>query len=98
MSAAAGERRSSSGVGQPRLHPGIAHEVAPNESQRAPKPRREKRLFTTCCLLGVGSIVDSRRAHNPKVAGSNPTPATMNDEGLAYAATANPFRLPRLHP
>jgi len=37
-------------------------------------------------------------AHNPKVAGSNPAPATMNDEGLADAAAANPFRLPRLHP
>jgi hypothetical protein len=38
------------------------------------------------------------RTHNPKVAGSNPAPATMNDEGLADAAAANPFRLPRLHP
>src|SRR5215470_9648559 len=36
--------------------------------------------------------------HNPKVAGSNPAPATMNDEGLADAAAASPFRLPRLHP
>src|SRR4029453_10690876 len=25
-------------------------------------------------------------------------PATMNDEGLADAAAADPFRLPRLHP
>ncbi len=31
------------------------------------------------------------RSHNPKVAGSNPAPATMNDEGLADAAAANPF-------
>ena len=46
----------------------------------------------------VGSGVDLKRAHNPKVAGSNPGPATMNDEGLADAAAANPFRLPRLHP
>src|SRR2546426_10153215 len=36
--------------------------------------------------------------HNPKVAGSNPAPATIDDEGLADAAAANPFRLPRLHP
>jgi len=28
----------------------------------------------------------------------NPAPATMNDEGLADAGAANPFRLPRLHP
>jgi len=34
-------------------------------------------------------------AHNPQVAGSNPAPATMNDEGLAAAAAANPFPLPR---
>ena len=46
----------------------------------------------------LGSSVDLKRAHNPKVAGSNPAPATMNDEGLADAAAANPFRLPRLHP
>jgi hypothetical protein len=38
------------------------------------------------------------RTYNPKVAGSNPAPATMNDEGLADARAANPFRLPRLHP
>jgi hypothetical protein len=36
--------------------------------------------------------------HNPKVAGSNPAPATMENEGLVDAAAANPFRLPRLHP
>ena len=38
------------------------------------------------------------RTHNPKVAGSNPAPATIDDEGLADARAANPFRLPRLHP
>ena len=36
--------------------------------------------------------------HNPKVAGSNPAPATIDDEGLADAHTASPFRLPGLHP
>ena len=39
-----------------------------------------------------------KRAHNPKVAGSNRAPATMNDKGLADAKAANPFALPRLHP
>jgi hypothetical protein len=39
-----------------------------------------------------------KATHNPKVAGSNPAPATMNDEGLADVAAANPFRFPRLHP
>jgi hypothetical protein len=38
------------------------------------------------------------RTHNPKVAGSDPAPATMNDEGLADVEAASPFRLPRLHP
>ena len=37
-------------------------------------------------------------ANNPKVAGSNAAPATMKNEGLADAAAASPFRLPRLHP
>src|SRR2546425_4801959 len=36
--------------------------------------------------------------HNPKVAGSNPAPATIDDEGLADVGAANPFRLPRNHP
>src|SRR5215470_3179029 len=40
----------------------------------------------------------ARWAHNPKVVGSNPTPATMNDEGLADVEAASPFALPRLHP
>jgi hypothetical protein len=40
----------------------------------------------------------SQKAPNPKVVGSNPTPATMIDEGLADAGAANPFRLPGLHP
>ena len=48
------------------------------------------------CKLATSLI--SPRSHNPKVVGSNPTPATMNDEGLADAGAANPFRLPRLRP
>ena len=51
-----------------------------------------------CFLWRVGSSLDLKRAHNPKVAGSNPAPATMNDEALADVSAANPFRLPRLHP
>src|SRR2546428_4621844 len=51
-----------------------------------------------CSLWRVGSGVESGRAHNPKVAGSNPAPATSNDEGLADVAAANPFALPRQHP
>src|SRR5688572_23945380 len=34
------------------------------------------------------------RAHNPKVAGSNPAPATMKNEGLADVEAANPFVYP----
>ena len=32
--------------------------------------------------------------HNAKVVGSNSTPATMDDEGLADAGAANPFVYP----
>ena len=38
------------------------------------------------------------RSHNPKVAGSNPTPATMNDEGLADVEAANPFAFTQTSP
>ena len=46
----------------------------------------------------LGSSLDLKRAHNPKVAGSNPAPATIENEGLADVEAANRFRLPRLHP
>jgi hypothetical protein len=42
--------------------------------------------------------MDVTVSHNPKVAGSNPAPATIDDEGLADARAANPLALPRLHP
>ena len=42
--------------------------------------------------VGPGGVL--RWAHNPKVAGSNPAPATMNDEGLADAAPLTPFVYP----
>jgi len=46
-------------------------------------------------LWRVGSRLHLKRAHNPKVVGSNPTPATMNDEGLADAAAPlTPFVYP----
>jgi hypothetical protein len=38
---------------------------------------------------------DLERAHNPKVTGSNPAPATSNDEGLKRTqASLNPFVYP----
>jgi hypothetical protein len=49
-------------------------------------------------LAGAGRCGVAANPHNPKVAGSNPAPATMDDEGLADAGAANPFALPRLHP
>ena len=49
-------------------------------------PRSEGYRTWPCCT------------HNPKVVGSNPTPATMNDEGLTDASAVSPFRVPRLHP
>ena len=47
---------------------------------------------------GIGCRRNPDSPHNPKVAGSNPAPATMNGEGLADVEAASPFRLPRLHP
>jgi len=41
-------------------------------------------------LWRLGSRLDLKRAHNPKVPGSNPFSATMNDEGLADVEAANP--------
>src|SRR5437879_9799225 len=55
-------------------------------------------MFTMVCSRGRTTRAGRSQTHNPKVAGSNPAPATMNDEGLADAAAANLFRLPRLHP
>ena len=73
----------------PRLHPGITQEVAPNATQRRPNTTTRKREFTRRCLWRLGSSLDLQRAHNPKVAGSNPAPATNGTDGLA-AAIANP--------
>src|SRR5437660_5432962 len=55
-------------------------------------------MFTMVCSRGRTTRAGRSQTHNPKVAGSNPAPATMNDEGLADAEAASPFRLPRLHP
>ena len=41
------------------------------------------------------SVKQDQERRVPKVAGSNPTSATMNDEGLADAEAANHFRLLR---
>src|SRR5215510_3680159 len=48
--------------------------------------RRGKWQLTRRGLWRVGHSLDLKRAHNPKVVGSNPTPATMNDEGLAITS------------
>src|SRR5262245_14737072 len=51
-----------------------------------------------------GKIKEPKRSRGddvtsaPKVVGSNPAPATTNDEGLADVEAASPFRLPRLPP
>jgi hypothetical protein len=41
---AAGDLVTGSHLGQPRLHPGITQEVAPNESQRGPKTTTSEAL------------------------------------------------------
>src|SRR5437016_10960815 len=63
--------------------------------QLAPSVESRRHWFH---LVRLGCYDARISPHNPKVADSNPAPATMNDEGLADATAANPFRLPRLHP
>jgi hypothetical protein len=45
--------------------PGITQEVAPNESQRAPKPLLSKAPIYEALLWRFDSSVDLKRAHNP---------------------------------
>src|SRR5437867_11141691 len=66
-------------------------------SQNAPMAPFYK-LISWLVLVRRGCRSDRISPHNPKVAGSNPAPATIENEGLADARAANPFRLPRLHP
>ena len=61
---------------------------------KKPKARQKKRQLTRRCLWRAGSNLDLKRAHNPKVAGSNPAPATMNDEGLADVEPLTPLLYP----
>jgi hypothetical protein len=95
-------RSAASRVGATNDHPDFTQELPrkllPTRAKEAQRRRRKKREFTRRCLWRFGSGVDLKSAHNPKVAGSNPAPATMHDEGLADVETANPFALPRLHP
>ena len=83
-------------------HPDFTQELPrkllPPRAKEAQSHLRQNREFTRRCLWRVGSSLDLKRAHNPKVAGSNPAPATIENEGLADVSAANPFRLPRNHP
>ena len=51
----------------------------------------EKRCFSRLSLWRVGCCVDSERAHNPKVAGSNPAPATIQVVKIKGADSIGPF-------
>src|SRR5437016_1049433 len=70
---------------------GIVREHLPKDDDHYRKARSEMRGFLWLLSAGVGCSRGLAWAHNPKVAGSNPAPATMNDEGLADAAAANPL-------
>ena len=65
-------------------------------AQERGKPLAAGDRITRLERVALWLSLDSERAHNPKVAGSNPAPATIDDEGLADATAANPFALPRL--
>ena len=95
-----GHRRDHSVERAPARH--VRHLPAPSVPSRVIFVRR---TVDSGIPLGYASSITAgwsspvaRWAHNPKVAGSNPAPATMDGEGLADAKAANPFRLPRLHP
>src|SRR5438093_6600362 len=77
---------------------GTVRERLPKDAGHYREAGSWMREFLGLLSAGVGCSRGLAWAHNPKVAGSNPAPATMNDEGLADVAAANPFRLPRLHP
>ena len=55
----------------------LPRKLLPTRAKEAQRRRREKRSSTRRSLWRVGSGVDLKRAHNPKVAGSNPAPATI---------------------
>jgi hypothetical protein len=49
--------------------------------------------------ISRGGAVEARRAHNPKVVGSNPTPATMNDQAgrVRFGVCSAGLSFSRLH-
>ena len=85
-----------------RPAPFCSHNIPKQDATRARTTHQQK---TWNCALSNAFPARSEGyrswpscTHNPKVAGSNPAPATIDDEGLADAGAANPFRLPRLQP
>ena len=64
----------------PRNYPGSC-------SQREPKPptaTARQALISEAFVGACWLLCRFEKGHNPKVAGSNPAPATMNDEGLRF--------------
>jgi len=53
----------------------LPRKLFPTRAKEPRRRRRERRQFTRRCLWRLGSSLDLERAHNPKVAGSNPAPA-----------------------
>ena len=56
----------------------LPRKLLPTRAEEAQRQRREKRGLPSLFLWLFGAGVDLKRAHNPKVAGSNPAPATSN--------------------
>ena len=50
------------------------------------------------CLAFVGWSGVCGWAHNPKVVGSNPTPATIDDEGVSGRKSRKPLRFTQTSP
>src|ERR1700752_1721227 len=78
--------------GAQRAHPDLTQELPrkllPTRAKQ-PRTRRRKQPYSTRrCLWRFGSSLDLKRAHNPKVAGSNPEPATTKSKGYGRLAVA----------
>src|SRR5439155_20600000 len=85
--------RRSSLYGKTRASPGcaaIVRERLPNDAGQYREAGSGMREFLRLLSAGVGCSGGPAWAHNPKVAGSNPAPATKQNQGATVDAAA-PF-------
>ena len=69
----------------------LPRKLLPTRAKEIQVRRRLERQFTRLSLWPIGSSVDLKRAHNPKVAGSIPAPATIENRALEDVNPPRPF-------